>query len=963
MAKGDQMTMRDMIEDGLTSWAATYDASARLPELVRRLLLATAPLRQIEMRAGQGTRLGGFDGRIITEREGPFWPGDESVWELSVEEGTTSKLNRDYDKRVEELKKQGHTSVPWTYVAVTARMSLKSSKPQKKKTKSDEPEPWAESKKKDRFFRDVRLLDASDLAAWISQAPVVQQWFLDAVLRQPAMDMTDIGSMLGGFSRRTRPPLDFTLLCKGKARERAAQDVRDWATRKPGRLLVEAATRDEAAHFLAAALATTPNEFTRDTWANRTLIVWSAEALVAMQPAAEKHQLILIANFDDVPLERLNHNVRIAIPVNPAKTAQGALRLENIPWSLLAEALRGAGVHEGEAERIVRESGGSLQHLQALCGYAPYSDEWNGLPFPELTALLMVGAWVPKNEADRRTLQNMGGDPDRVDALCLELQRRGKIERIDDGWGPAGWKWQSPKVAWQQLADRLTDSDLQRFSAATIEVLGMADPVYDLPKGERFYAVVQGAILPNSPALRAGLATSLVMLSIANTRGVEHRRSKRSEVASNVLYRLFPEEQRWRPWASLSGLLPTLAEVAPDDFLKLLEMSLSLGRDGVCHLLDEEGNSGGGDPTPHVSLLWALEALGWSPEPFMMQRVAIALARLAAYDATGWTPGKVANRPMGSLSKILHVFAPQSRSTVEQRLRLIELLLADYDRSLQEVGWRLANGMVGALHGSHMFPSHQPQYRWDPVDSGAMATRQDSFKQIDGALKILIRHANSDPTRWKDLLEPILVMPTPLRNKVLDALSAASKSINDSKDMLRAALRDRMKGWNRFPDGERDPLLFDQLRALYDALEPVDPLQKHAWLFSSKHGGLPERVDGGWKAEEQRKENLRNAAIEELLALSDGWDKVIALSQTVEAPYYVGHALSTSKRAADVEERFLAERAAGMHEGVLRGFFMARFKSQPEGTEIDWIRPVLRKLLHDGRYGDAKLIAPQSTVQ
>src|SRR5258708_544863 len=85
--------------DEVAHWADTAIAPTALPDLLRRLLLATAPLEHLNMPADGGTWQGGFDGVVIVREGGPFWPPDASVWELSVSGTVERKLNSDYSKR------------------------------------------------------------------------------------------------------------------------------------------------------------------------------------------------------------------------------------------------------------------------------------------------------------------------------------------------------------------------------------------------------------------------------------------------------------------------------------------------------------------------------------------------------------------------------------------------------------------------------------------------------------------------------------------------------------------------------------------------------------------------------------------------------------------------------------------------------------------------------------------------
>ena len=76
----------DITGDDIQIWSRRVEASAQLPDLVRRLLLATSPIGTLDMRADGGTRLQGWDGIVEAFRNSAFCPRGQSVWELSVED-------------------------------------------------------------------------------------------------------------------------------------------------------------------------------------------------------------------------------------------------------------------------------------------------------------------------------------------------------------------------------------------------------------------------------------------------------------------------------------------------------------------------------------------------------------------------------------------------------------------------------------------------------------------------------------------------------------------------------------------------------------------------------------------------------------------------------------------------------------------------------------------------------------
>jgi hypothetical protein len=91
----------DITGDDLVRWSQQYDAPGVLPDLVRRLLLATTPISLITMNAHAGTRLRDWDGVVRSSAETAFCTAGISVWELTVE-ADAGKLSADLKKRSAE---------------------------------------------------------------------------------------------------------------------------------------------------------------------------------------------------------------------------------------------------------------------------------------------------------------------------------------------------------------------------------------------------------------------------------------------------------------------------------------------------------------------------------------------------------------------------------------------------------------------------------------------------------------------------------------------------------------------------------------------------------------------------------------------------------------------------------------------------------------------------------------------
>ena len=214
---------------------------------------------------------------------------------------------------------------------------------------------------------------------------------------------------------------------------------------------------------------------------------------------------------------------------------------------------------------------------------------------------------------------------------------RGKADR---DYVREGWHFASHEEAWDLLAPRLTSSDLERFNAVATDVLGAVSPEFELPVEQRDLAEIRGKTLPHSASLRQGIARALALM------GTHPGRAKNAEGAAYLPGRVVSgvlagghDGEGWRVWATLDGVLPVLAEAAPEAFLGAVERGLS----GSCFFEElfaqEDGQDFYGARVCHAGLLLALERLAWSSEHFA--QVAGILAHLAELDPGGGE----ANRP------------------------------------------------------------------------------------------------------------------------------------------------------------------------------------------------------------------------------------------------------------------------------------------------------------------------------
>ncbi len=943
----------DITGDDLVRWSQQYDAPAVLPDLVRRLILATAPLSSISMAAHAGTRLPGWDGVVRSMRETAFCPDGLSVWELTVQD-EKSKFDEDFTKRTND---PGHVAPSGaTYVAVSARHF-------KTFEKKEGKHRWAAEQRAKGVWRDVRALNADDLATWLSRAPAVARWFA-AQLRRPAGDIDDLESFLEGWSRRTRPPLPREIALAGEERRRLAEGVRGWA-RTAGRdsrpLRIHAHTKDEALVFAAAALATDASPEGEQV-RSRTLIVRSEEALRWALASDADEPLIILPLLDRQATPTRTDGPMILPMEGPLPSgARDIVRLLPAPFMRFAEILTQAGVPEQEARRQAERSGGDLKPLQRLFGYVELPRWAEGRDVAALSAMLLVGEFQPDNQEDREVLRLLGADPREVELLCEHLRigpdapthkEQARIYR-------SVWSWRAPDDAWNALVGQIHADTLRRFEAVIQIVLGARDPMLDFAAEEGVAPGEQGKTLRASGSLREGLARSLVRLALNDEAlAILHRPRRGNDIAVVAVRDLLP--LAWASWASLAGLLPLLAEAAPDTFLDCMEMSLREGDKGVAHLLSEKAFMGA---SPHTGLLWALEMLGW--EETYMSRVADVLLKLSECGEELFKEERrPANWPVASLHKLIHFSFAQTRASVEARYAVLRRLAS------QSLGYEFIVGQINSINApGFMMPAHPAQLRpWIPLDETALQERatREATGNASALVDLALEHAGAASKRWVKLLDASQELPEPLVIRIFDKLEATRQTIDDSDGAIWGGLRSWLhrsssdeNAWQR----ERD--WYKRAAHLYyHVFDPPDLVVRYSFLFKiavrlADHGGLLHRRDGTLKS--RRLDALKHiwsepepwTLLERFLIAVDG-------ESTGRSSGIVGEVLGQTDFAPEIEERLLTD-PSGVLGSLLPSYIAGKLEA-PHPPQ--WLEGLLRRIVDErGVDAAAQVVKPQDTTK
>lgn len=890
----------------LLRWAGSVAARSEFPRLLRRLILETArEVVLIGVPAGEGTSAGGWDGTVRATEATAFVPAGLSVWEVSVEKSVGTKADRDYAKRT--TTPDGSPTQASTYVAAALRRWVARSE-------------WARERTIDGRWAEVRAYGVDDIETWLETAPVTWAWISERLGLHPT-GLRSAESWWDSWSTRTTPVTPSALVLAGRSTE--ADSLTSRLATAGQVITIGGASRDEILAFIAAVGIDQAADGSGQLLA-RMAFVDDIHAWRRLVDHPDPLVLVPLAEglADDVPSRCVHH---IVVPT--VGSAMPDLELSPIDATEAAAALKATGeLDDDRASELGRLARRSLTGLRRRLARKPdlHQPTWAAAPVSRtVRGLLLAGGWADDNAGDQVVVANLTGE----DYEVLREHLSGLESTEDPFLSLDGGIWSVVSLhdAWLLLRGHLREADFHRLDAAVMLVLGEQDPALDLPDDERWKASLHGKVRQYSGALRRGLAKSLALLG---TYG-ESIRAPHGQTGANVasyLVRKLLEEANADPtggrWASISDVLPLLAEAGPDSFLDAVRVGVT-GDDPLFGRLFTDSprrDSLFSSSSPHTGLLWALENLAWSSEHF--GQAVDLLARLNTIDPGG----QQSNRPFSSLESVFTPWHPENSATIERRLDVIDGLRQRHP----DTSWRLLLSVLPEFHGIHL-PTHEPQFRdWKPPRQPV--TRIEYFSFVAGIIDRAILDAGQDPARWSELVERATQLPPDDRRRVVATLDqlVSTGSLDDSDTTgLWRSLRD-LAGQHReystadwaLPSEETDAL-----DALAAKLEPRSSLDLSLWLFSDHLPHLgDETLRRNHAAYEAELATQRQAAVAEI-EREAGLDAVRRLAERTVVPWAVGVGLADATGDTHVDPLLPLLEETDRSPGVelSHAFFARRF--------------------------------------
>lgn len=805
----------------IVDWVNTHakEAQIHLPRWVRRLCFDPEATRQLSFPAGDSTYVPGWDGVLSNERGNAWIPQGASRWEIGCDQDIVGKANGDYLKRTGKTSEEERSTC--TFVFVTPRRWMK---------KSD----WIAEQRAKKEWADVRAYDADDLEQWLEQVPAVALQFAEE-LGLSGLGVITLSRYWNSWSLQCKPAItaDALFMDRAPVRDAFVQKLQAVGSQEnfSQPLVIRADSVEEAVAFAVAVVLSSGN--------------LQDQALVVTEPQGWRYvdanpqlRIVVAARTETASTPVLREGLMVIVPHATGDVAgnpKGSeLILDRPNIYEFEKALIAIGMEESDAKRYALSTGRSwtVFRRQRATNPAIQSPEWMNRPQAvSLTLLCLLGAWHADNEADRFVVERLAARPyEEIEQDLRQLARLDDAPLLSIG---SVWKAKSPLELLSQFGDRITSGQLDRFFMIATEMLAATDPQLELPEEERWMAQVRGKVHSHSGLLFESICDSLMKLAVRGSEQAGLQTLDIEDRVARLVHQLLDEADESR-WLSLASYLPTLAEAAPDTFLRAVEKSLRLLGAPVTRLITETSSSGFAGRCWHAGLLWALETLAWAPN--RLGRVALILARLSHVPMKGnW-----GNKPERSLFGLFRSWLPQTAASLPERIKVLNLLIQkDEDAAVEVLEAQLKGGQQSANF------AHRPKWRDDDAAAGYGVAMHERNEMLSVAKEKLLKLSEGNASRIASLLKNTILRSKGELSFVLPMIESFSQpsTTDEDREILRAALG-KIIHWHRNYD-ETPAIELDEwllpVEACYERLAPQELVARHRWLFDSHWVELPGR--------------------------------------------------------------------------------------------------------------------------
>ncbi|NBG67154.1 hypothetical protein [Acidiluteibacter ferrifornacis] len=879
----------------IRSWANRRDCQETLPLMVRKLIRATAhSIKNIKFPSGDNVLIGGWDGILEMAEETEYLPLGISLWEFGSNRDIKGKADSDYKKRTENPL--GYNPKDSTYIFVTPRLWQNA-------------EEWADEKKAEGKWKDVKVLNAEVLEEWLEVAPTVSAWLAKHIGKYPDGGIQSTDDFWEEWSSGIKFNLNSDILLGGRRKE---QEKVFESTIPSSILLIQGFSREESLAFIISCFKN--EESKEEDFFSRSIIVDNEEAFREL--SIQDTPLILIPRFEDTGIFnraiQKGHSIFIPLGADSTSNWTNKIKLPQIERDSFVAALMKSGLTKEFAERYSKESARNITILRRQLEFTRTTPEW-AMPenVSDLIPALIIGRWDENFESDRNLISNIAriSYEEYIKKLSRWLYTPDSpILKIG-----STWRLTSPFDVWSNASIHLGKADFEMLSNSVLEVLSEINPAFDLEADKRYMASIYGKTREYSGWVREGVVQSLILTSILGD-DLNFNLPVKADVWIDNIIREFLKTDDKLLWKSFESKLPLIAEASPTSFLSAVENLIEIENSPIVALFEEEPGFLTSQ-SYHTGLLWALEGLAWFPQ--YLSRASLLLAKLASIDPGG----NLSNRPINSLREIFKSWHYQTLSSYEERMQVLSLI----SEKEPNIAWKILIGMLPDSGGGTAFPTHKTRWRMFNLETEKPITYKEIYDTHSTAVDLLLSIIDKQESKIGILIEESVNLSPHDRDKVLSYVERAISKFNQIEYNAWHSTRELLYHHRSYPDAQwaLNAEELDRYEKIYEILLPSDDIINAKWLFDDHWPQLPEGHQHKKESHDDYQKKIDDKRKDILISLYEkfGLEIITKLSGIVKERWILGD-ISAFVIIKDEDVHALCNQ---LNEGLTNQYFIQSF--------------------------------------
>lgn len=844
----------------IKNWADTRGGQEKLPLLIRKLIIASCKdISLINFPSGNDISLGGWDGMLESDDKTYFIPKGKSCWELGSDKVVKSKAESDYIKRTTDKNINFKNRI--TFIFVTPRVWQKS-------------DDWVKEKKREKVWRDVKVITVEQLTQLINDNPSVSSW-LALEIGKFTLGVQSPENFWKVWSESPNWKLPPELLVG--SRENQKQKIISLYN-KPNLIFIEGVSKKELIGFIISCFLTSKE--CKEYFFAKCIIVDNEESFRTL--SLIKTPLIIIPTFENP--EILNNAVlcghTIIAPIIENTNQPNTIRIPKINKPMMRDNLLRIGLSEVLSKKYAQESLGNITVLRRLLNFPRENPEWSkDENYSDILPALLVGSWINDYEGDKEIISKISRL--NYDEYIRKLSKwqfkpDSPIIRIGNVW-----KLNSRLDSWINLSKYLIDADFKIIEEIFIEVLSEIDPSLDKEDENGVLFFKPGKYSKN---IKEGISQSLIIISTLSNE-FNLSKSNPNLWVDDIVYKVLNKNDI-KFWKSLDKILPLIAEASPNSFLEIVEIFIDVDNSPIRALFNEK--KGIITSTSYnTGLLWALECIAWDSE--YISRVSILLLKLSSIDPGG----NLTNRPINSLLEIFKPWHYQTLTDFNDRIEVLKNL----SRSDFKMAKKLLIGLLPNFNNSIAHGTYKPKWKYFYENTDIKYNYPELDKTHSQIIDILLSMFDNSEEMLNEFIELSEKKVLFGRKKIIDFIKENIdnvKQINYSSWHKLRNILYRHRSYNdaKWAFSEKELIVYKEF---YNKLMPSDDIILNAWKFDNR----PEFIEG-YKYESGNYEihakyvfDKRKEALDYLYG-KYGLEKVYELIELVECPYTLGDILANT---------------------------------------------------------------------